>query len=80
MRTDLIDDIDDFCARHGMSDSQFGRMALNNPAFVGRVRGLYDRPPLDPRRSTVDRVYDWMDAYDREHPAPSGKRQAIQAA
>jgi len=36
--TDLIEDIEAFCRRHAMAESTFGRMAVNDGKFVGRLR------------------------------------------
>ena len=34
----LINDIEDYCRRHGMAESTFGRLSVNDGKFVGRVR------------------------------------------
>lgn len=35
---ELIGRIEDFCGRHEMAESRFGREAVNNPAFIGGLR------------------------------------------
>ena len=34
----LIDDIEDFCRRHGMAETTFGKQVVNDGKFVGRLR------------------------------------------
>lgn len=34
----LLDDIEEFCVRKGMSPTKFGRLALGDPHFVSRLR------------------------------------------
>jgi hypothetical protein len=34
----LLADIDAFCAKHGMSASRFGELAVNDKAFVHQLR------------------------------------------
>lgn len=36
--TDLIAEIDAFLARTGMAETTFGRLAVNDGKFVGRIR------------------------------------------
>ena len=34
----LVSDIEDYCRRHGMAESTFGRLVVNDGKFVGRLR------------------------------------------
>lgn len=46
----LIRSVENFLARHGMSASQFGRDAAQDPRLVKDLRaGRAPRPPLDQR-------------------------------
>jgi hypothetical protein len=54
----LIDQIDAFCALHGLSESQFGISALNDKNLVPQLRS-----GRDVRLSTVARIKDWMAGY-----------------
>lgn len=65
MRQQLIRDIEHFCQENGMAPSTFGALAVGNRAFVGRLAGRYGQP-LDPRQSTVARIYDFMDRYESD--------------
>lgn len=38
-REDLIAQIEAFCRREGIAESTFGKLAINDPAFVSRLRG-----------------------------------------
>lgn len=55
----LLKDIEMFMAVRGMNATQFGKQALNNPAFVFRLR-----QGMDIRSSTAQRVRNFMLAYD----------------
>ena len=35
----LVQDIEDYCRRHGMAESAFGRLSVNDGKFIGRARG-----------------------------------------
>lgn len=37
-QTRLLSEIDDYCARVGVAESTFGRMAVNDGKFVARIR------------------------------------------
>lgn len=52
----LIRTVETFLARHGMSASQFGRDAAQDPRLVSDLRGgRAPRPPLDQRvRGFID--------------------------
>lgn len=39
LRDTLLAQIDAFCAEWGMTRTEFGRRAVNDPAFVTRLRG-----------------------------------------
>lgn len=65
MTQPLLDDIAFFCHMHDMAPSTFGQLAVGNRAFVGRLKGTYGRR-LDPRQSTVDRIYAFMDRYEEQ--------------
>ena len=54
----LIDEIDAFCSRHGLSESQFGILSLNDKNLVPQMRA-----GRDIRLSTVARIKDWMATY-----------------
>jgi hypothetical protein len=60
----LIAQIDAFLAEHGMSDSRFGQLALNDRHFVRQLRDK-----RDVRMSTVDKVQQFMAAYQPEQDA-----------
>jgi hypothetical protein len=38
----ILDDVEEFLAETGMVASAFGRQAMNDPSFVGRLRGGRD--------------------------------------
>ena len=48
-RTHLLDAIDAYRARHGMSRTRFGRKTMKDPTFVFRLEN-----GRDPRLDTVD--------------------------
>lgn len=60
----LIAEIDAFLAEHGMSDSRFGQLALNDRHFVRQLRN--DR---DVRMKTVEKVKRFMATYQPEQDA-----------
>lgn len=53
--TDLLDDIAAFCRRHDMAETTFGRHAVNDGKFVGRLRSG-GSVTVD----TIDRVRNYM--------------------
>lgn len=55
---DLISEIAAFCARHGMSKTRFGLLALNDKAFVGQIEG-----GRDCLRRTEEKVRQFMSSY-----------------
>lgn len=54
----LINEISTFCAVHDVKESNFGRMAVNDPAFVMTLR-----KGRDLRLSTVEKVRVFMREY-----------------
>lgn len=60
---ELIARIEGFCARHGMAESTFGRLTLNNPGFVGNLRG---EQPRSPTLDTLNRLAAFMAERDAE--------------
>ncbi len=64
----LLKDIDDFCRWAELSATEFGRQALNDSAFVGRLK-LGKSPTLE----RIERVYDWM----ASHGAAEAKTQSV---
>lgn len=59
VRDQLIADMDSFLCRHGMSPTKLGLLALNDRAFVSRLRNGEHQP----NAKTVDRIRDFMAAY-----------------
>ena len=57
----FINEIDTFCAVHGVKESNFGRMAMNYPAFV-----LSLRKGRDLRMTTVEKVRLFMRDYSNK--------------
>lgn len=51
-------EVREFLDRTGMAWATFGRLALKDPAFVGRLLGP---EKLDPKLSTADKVSRWME-------------------
>jgi hypothetical protein len=58
---DIIARIEDFCARHEMKPSRFGREATNNPALLNHLRA-----GGNPTLETMQRIADFMAARDGE--------------
>ena len=54
----LLAKIDAFQAKHDIKDSAFGRMALNDEAFMFRLRG-----GASVKDKTIDRLHEFMTAY-----------------
>lgn len=54
-RKKLLNDIDTFCDENGISPTDFGTHALNDSAFVGRLR-----TGLNPTLSRIERCYQFM--------------------
>lgn len=58
----FLAEVDAFCKRHDLSDRAIGKLATKSSHFMFRLRAGYS-----PSLSTVERVYDFMIAYEREH-------------
>lgn len=54
-RQTLLSDMSAFCAQTGVSLTEIGRLALNDPSFHGRLR---DGANITLGR--IEQVYDWM--------------------
>jgi len=65
IREQLLDEIEAFLARHGMSPGDFGLACRNNTHLVYRLRR-----GMDPKASSVDEIRRWM----REHERPLARR------
>lgn len=69
----LIRSVENFLRRHGMSASQFGRDAAQDPRLVNDLRaGRAPRPPLD------QRVRGFMDGFERALTLAAERRPAHQ--
>ncbi|MEC9346093.1 MAG: hypothetical protein VYB54_07690 [Pseudomonadota bacterium] len=55
----LLSDIEAFLDRTGMPPTTFGKSAVGDPNFVGKVRG-----GMSPRLNTFDRVRRFMASHD----------------
>ena len=55
----LIKDIEGFCRRYGMSQRQFGELALNDAKLIPQLRA-----GRDVRMSTVARIKDFIAAHE----------------
>jgi hypothetical protein len=67
---ELLAKVEDFCARHDMAETGFGRRAINNPNFIS---GLRRDPPVSPTLKTLCEVVDFMertDAAAKANPPP----------
>lgn len=60
----LLSQIEAFCRDHGLSESQFGLLALNDKNLIPQLRNGRDL-----RTSTARRIQDWMAAQLRERAA-----------
>ncbi len=69
--TDLIEEIADFCTRHGMSETRFGELVLNDKPFVSQLRA-----GRDIRSSTVEKIRAFM----RDFAGPGGAVSPDQAS
>lgn len=57
----LLTDIDTFCKLYGMSESQFGILALNDKNFVPQIRDGRDL-----RFSTAEKCRDFMASHEKD--------------
>ena len=68
-REALLNEIETFLARTGMAHTTFGRLCLNDTAFVHRLRS-----GTDARLDTAERVRKFISEY--EAPRPLGRRRS----
>lgn len=61
----LLEDIDRFCQHYNMSEAQLGKEAIKSHPAIRRWRDGKNVPKLD----TVERLYVWMQAYEKKHRA-----------
>lgn len=61
MRAELFDDIEAFCAKHGITTAEFGRQAVNDRGFFTRLKA-----GTSPRQVMIARI----DAYLEMGPNP----------
>lgn len=55
LREQLLAEIDSYCATAGMKETTFGRLAVNDGKFVGRLRGGKDITV-----GTLERIRDFI--------------------
>lgn len=61
----LLDDIEAFCATHGLSWSRFGTLAVGDTSFVFGMRGeVKGRPRRSPKLDTVIKIQQFMRDYE----------------
>jgi hypothetical protein len=63
IKADLVTDIDAFLAQSGMAETTFGRLAVNDGKFLGRLRTGGNLTI-----STVDRVRAFLTSHPRRLP------------
>jgi hypothetical protein len=68
IRDELLRDIERFLTRTGMDHTRFGKEALNDPAFVSRLRA-----GKDVRTRTVERIRKFI-GDNRRRPLARGRR------
>jgi len=71
-REQLLHDIETFLGRTGMAATTFGRLCLNDTAFVHRLRS-----GTDARLDTAERVRRFIAEY--EVPRPLGRNEHVAA-
>lgn len=59
---DLLKRIDEFCALHGMTDTKFSVLALNDFSFLEDVRNRARSPKL----KTANKILKFMENYKPE--------------
>lgn len=59
----LLQEIEAFCAKHGLSDWQFGELALRDKHLVRQMRGATGRRSRRLWPDTEARVRDFMATY-----------------
>ncbi len=62
-RKNIVKDIEAFCAKHGLTPTEFGLKALNDGSFFGRLNKADRSPTLE----RIERVYEFMDKHDAEN-------------
>ncbi len=70
-RDQVLEEIESFMARHGMSAGDFGIKCMRNPSFVYRLREGHDI-----RASSIDKVRAFIAARDR----PLARRRKVDEA
>lgn len=65
----LLEDIAAFRERHGLSEWQFGELALNDRHFIRQVRGDGGNRPRRVWPETEKRVVDFMREYETRQKA-----------
>lgn len=74
-REKFLADVEAFLTATGMAPSMFGREAVNDPAFVQRLR-----EGIDPRTRTMDRAYEFMkQEAAKRRPLPRSRRKKAEA-
>ena len=68
LQADLLAEIESYIAKADIAESTFGRRAVNDGKFVGRLRD-----GANMTLSTLDKARAYMDA----NPAPTPERQAV---
>lgn len=66
----LLKDIDRFLTRHKMPESNFGKEAFNDTAFVRRLRG-----GMNPRAKRIDECYSFMAKEERRREKAKAKEE-----
>ena len=80
---ELIDRIEQFCLRHDIAHTRFGRGAVNNPAFLRQLRD-----GKSPTLETLNKLSDFMERTDAEaatraklaaepEPSPAAEEEAL---
>jgi hypothetical protein len=65
----LLEEIATFRERHGLSEWQFGELALNDRHFIRQVRGEDGKRPRRVWPETEKRVTDFMAEYEARQQA-----------
>lgn len=59
----LLQEIEAFCAKHGLSDWQFGELALKDKHLLRQMRGVGVKRPRRLWPDTEQRVREFMRSY-----------------
>ncbi|WP_370309264.1 hypothetical protein [Sphingobium abikonense] len=70
----ILTEIEEFCAKHQLRESRFGREAVNDTSFVPGLR-----EGREPRRRTVQRVQQFMAAYAASADARAPRERGVAA-